>query len=241
MVTTTSNANSSNVATISNLEVVTRLQEVRLVLEVVTLGDCLLETIQDHRQHPEPRLNLDIVPIRLDPGVMVGQVGAIMAVTRGAAVGVRVTVLTTAEVVAVVVVAGVTAAALHLHQGAMVQRQRHLHEAMQDQIRVEDRRMAVVELIKGHIHQHLRQTIHHHLSIQEEDLGLTVAQQVLDQDPMVVAARVVATGVELFIVSHFGTLLGCLWPQARCASAYDVSGLSSVACYVCDCVWLCHL
>lgn len=197
-----------------------RRQEEALEEVLVDILDVhLLGTIQDlahpHRGH---HLLLVTVPT-LDPEAeaMVEVVAAAMAKMGAAAAGVGVLMLE--AVMVEVVEAGVTAAVLHLHPGAMEQqRQPHQLEAMEDPPRVADLHMAVAaEHKRGHIPH--RQATHLRPSIPEV-LDRTGVLQVLGRDHTAVVVVVVVAVAAVIDVefSHFGTLLGCLWPQARCAS-----------------------
>jgi len=219
-----SNDSNTVVVTANNHEVgvevdTIRRQEEPLEEVVVDILDVhLLGTIRDlvhpHRGH---HLLLVTVPT-LDPEAqaMVEVVAAAMAKMGAAAAGVGVLMLEAVMVEVVEVVeAGVTAAVLHLRPGAMEQqRQPHQLEAMEDPPRVADLHLAVaVEHKRGHIPH--RQATHLRPSIPEV-LDRTGVLQVLGRDHTAVVVAVAAViDVEF---SHFGTLLGCLWPQARCAS-----------------------
>merc|ERR1712046_62094 len=87
---------------------------------------------------------------------------------------------------------------------------------MADPLIVADLHTAVaVEHKSGHTHHH-RAT---HLRPSIPEVLRMVALRALGRDhtAVVVAAVIAVIDVEF---SHFGTLLGCLWPQARCASEY---------------------
>jgi len=176
-----------------------------------------LEIIQDPHPHQGHHLILLVTVPTLDLEVeaMAAVVAAAMATTGAAAaeVGVHMVEAVMAEVVEV----EVTVAALRLHRGAMeCRRQLHQLEAMADLLIAADLHMAVaVEHRRGHTHR--RRATHLRPSIPEV-LHMVVLQALgHDRTAVVVAVVIAVIDVEF---SHFGTLLGCLWPQARCASEY---------------------
>lgn len=219
-----SNDSNSVVVTANSLEMGVEVDTIRRqeepLEEVVDILDVhLLEIIRDlahpHRGH---HLLLVTVPT-LDPEAEAMVVVVAAAMAKMGAAAAEVGVLMVEAVMVEVVEAGVTAAVLHLHPGAMErQRQPHQLEAMEDPPTVADLHMAVaVEHKRGHIPH--RQATHLRPSIPEV-LDRTVVLQVLGRDhtAVVVAVAVAMAAVIDVEFSHFGTLLGCLWPQARCAS-----------------------